>query len=520
MASCAQIVAPSGGPTDVAGPKVLNTNPANKTVDFPTDKQSITIKFDEFIQLKDASKQIVMSPPPTIAPSYDVSGKELIVNFKEPLSANTTYNINFGNAVVDNHESSISQNLTYTFSTGKYIDSNFVSGIVKLAFTDEPIGDIIVSLYKSNSFTDTTIYKVNPTYFAKTKPNGYFKIENLPSNDYVIYAFKKEGTELKYAKNDSVAISLNTVKSGTLEQNNILYLFKPNEYKRNKIIDTNSTQSGIYNIALYKPYNYKLTNLKSDISIQKIVAGTKNIDTIKVFNRNYDSSRFQLNTPDTSYQFTIKGKKKSSLPELIITAKTDITLNDTLKINLSSPYSHLVLDSIDFREDTVKIKPQYFNYSNENPFQILIYHNWKEATPYLLKFKDSAITNIYNKHNKSTTIQFNTKQTKEYGSLILNVEFSSNGKNYILQLLNKSGNELIKEFNITTSKQIKLDYLNPAELKVKLIEDLNNNGIWDNGDIDKKVLPERTYNYNQVFNIRAYWDLEQIININDIINQQ
>ncbi len=520
LASCAQIVAPTGGAKDETGPKVLNTNPSNKSLNFPLTKQNITIKFDEFIQLKDASKQIVMSPPPNIAPDYSISGKELLVNFKEPLLANTTYTINFGNSITDNHEASIAKDLTYTFSTGNHIDSNFIAGIVKLAFTNEPIGDVIVSLYKPQNFTDTTIFKTNPTYFTKTKPDGTFKIENMPSDEYKIFAYRKEGIDLKYAKNDSVAIALNTVKSSNEEEKNILYLFKPNEYKVNKVMDTSSTQSGIYNIALYKPLNYTLTNLSSNTSIQRVVIGNKNIDTIKVFSTKLDSCTFQFKTADTSYQFTIKTKKKTALSDIIINAKTEITLNDTLKIKLSSPYSRILMDSIEFKEDTLKIKPSYFNYSSSNPFQIDVYHNWKESTNYSLKFKDSAITNIYNKPNKSTVIQVNTKQTKDYGTLILNIEFTPNGKNYLFQLINKGGTEVVKEFYISKSTQLKLEYLNPAELKVKLVEDLNNNGLWDNGDIDKKILPERTFNYNQIFNIRAYWDLEQNVNINDIINQQ
>jgi hypothetical protein len=116
--------------------------------------------------------------------------------------------------------------------------------------------------------------------------------------------------------------------------------------------------------------------------------------------------------------------------------------------------------------------------------------------------------------------EINIKQFKDYGNLVLNVELEGARHNYILQLLNKNTNEIIREFNVNKSTQLKLEYLNPVEAKIKVIEDLNNNGLWDNGDLEKMILPEKVFNYNQVFNIRAYWDLEQNVNINAIINQQ
>lgn len=518
--SCAQIVAPTGGPKDETGPKVLAMEPKNKTVNFPLKQQNIKLKFDEFVQLKEPARQIVMSPPPNITPAYEISGKEVNIKFKEPLKPNTTYTINFGNAVTDNHESSISQNLIYTFSTGNYIDSNFVSGTVRNAFTNTFQGDVIVALYQSNTFTDTTLYKTNPVYFTKTKEDGSFKIENMPADEYKIYAYKKEGTDIKYALNDSVAIAKSTIISSTKPLNVDLFLFKPNLYKTNKLLDTLSNAKGLYTFVVYKATNFNISSSLSKYLYKKVISGSSNIDTIKIFTDQLDSSLFTINTPDTSYTVKLKNKAKSPVPEFTISTKAELTPSDTFKIKLSNPYQKINTDSIEFKEDTVKIKPLWLNFDDPNKMELKLFHNWKEGTNYSIKIKDSAIIDVYGNFNKNSQSTIVMKLNKEYGNLILNVSFTPNNKNYILQLLNKSSNEVVREFKITNSTQLKLDYLNPVELKVKIIEDSNNNGIWDNGDISKNLLPERVFNYNQVFNIRAYWDLEQNININDIINQQ
>ena len=219
LISCAKVVTPTGGPKDTEGPKVISVLPENKKTNFITKNQDIRIKFDEFIQLKEVSKQIVMSPPQKESPEYLINGKELVIKFKEELQKNTTYTINFGNAIADNHEGITAKNIQYTFSTGKYIDTNFISGKIRNAFTNLPSEGIIVSLYKKSIFTDTTIYKFNPTYFTKTKEDGSFLIENMPIENYFLYAYKKEGIDLKYAKNDSVAIYNSVINTKNTNSN-------------------------------------------------------------------------------------------------------------------------------------------------------------------------------------------------------------------------------------------------------------------------------------------------------------
>ena len=101
VASCAQQVAPSGGPKDEKHPKFTDSKPSNKSVKFPISGQKITIKFDEFVRLKDASQQIVISPPPPgeNGPTILENGKNIEILFNEGLERNTTYTINFGNVI-------------------------------------------------------------------------------------------------------------------------------------------------------------------------------------------------------------------------------------------------------------------------------------------------------------------------------------------------------------------------------------------------------------------------------------
>jgi hypothetical protein len=152
--------------------------------------------------------------------------------------------------------------------------------------------------------------------------------------------------------------------------------------------------------------------------------------------------------------------------------------------------------------------------------KLSIYCIWKESTKYSIELKDSSLKDIFGNFCKKTNYNFDIKPFKDYGTLLLNIEMAQGKHNYIIQLLDNSSNTVLREYNVSKSTLLKIEYLNPVLGKIKIIEDLNNNGLWDNGDLEKMTLPERTFTSNQLINIRAYWDIEQTINIDDIISQQ
>lgn len=121
---------PSGGPKDTIPPVVVKMLPDSNAINFPVSKGKITITFNEYVQLKEPSKNIILSPPQKKRPKTSIKGKSIVVTFEEPLDPNTTYSLNFGNSIVDNNESNPLPFFTYTFSTGGSIDTMMLSGSV------------------------------------------------------------------------------------------------------------------------------------------------------------------------------------------------------------------------------------------------------------------------------------------------------------------------------------------------------------------------------------------------------
>ncbi len=56
------------------------------------------------------------------------------------------------------------------------------------------------------------------------------------------------------------------------------------------------------------------------------------------------------------------------------------------------------------------------------------------------------------------------------------------------------------------------EYLKPGEYFVRLFIDINRNGVWDPGDLEKRLQPEPVYYFNKKLTLRANWELEETFN--------
>ena len=194
LSSCANEVAPTGGPKDETPPKVLKYSPENYSTNFEGKKIEIT--FDEFFQLNNYKSKLLISPPFRNEPTFTVKGKKLIINLKDDPIPSTTYKIFLGDAIVDYNESNPYPNFSYIFSTGESIDSLTLSGTLKDAYTLKPVDNAYIFLYKDLSDTAFTSHK--PYYMTKTDKDGLFKFDCLSDTIYNVYAIVENDNSLTY----------------------------------------------------------------------------------------------------------------------------------------------------------------------------------------------------------------------------------------------------------------------------------------------------------------------------------
>ena len=184
--SCARMGQPDGGWYDDDPPKVIGSNPVDQSVGVKSKK--ITILFDEFIKLEDATSKVIVSPPQLEMPEIKSAGKKIIVELQDSLKENTTYTIDFSDAISDNNEGNPMGNYTYSFSTGERIDTFEVSGYVLDASNLEPIKGILVGLY--NDLSDSA-FKTKPMLrVSRTDGSGRFVVKGVAPGQYRAYALQ------------------------------------------------------------------------------------------------------------------------------------------------------------------------------------------------------------------------------------------------------------------------------------------------------------------------------------------
>lgn len=192
IAACANIGSPDGGPYDETPPRVLSSTPGNQSAN--SDKRKIAIHFNEYVKIENASEKVVVSPPQIEAPNIRAVGKQVHIELFDTLQPNTTYTIDFSDAIVDNNEGNPMGNYTFSFSTGEHIDTMEVSGYVLNAEDLEPIKGILVGLYAVNEDGKAPDSLFRTRHFervSRTNGSGHFVIKGLARDrQYRAFALK------------------------------------------------------------------------------------------------------------------------------------------------------------------------------------------------------------------------------------------------------------------------------------------------------------------------------------------
>jgi len=210
MAACASIGAPDGGIYDEVPPKVVACYPADRSIG--NAQRKMRIRFNEYIKLENANEKVIVSPPQIEPANIRAEGKSVKITLYDSLKANTTYTIDFSDAIVDNNEGNPMGHYTYSFSTGQDIDTMEVSGIVLSAADLEPIKGILVGLYPIDTLFSDTILRSKPfSRVSRTNGSGKFCIKGVKPGQYRAFALEdKDGDFLFSQKSERIAFMTDT----------------------------------------------------------------------------------------------------------------------------------------------------------------------------------------------------------------------------------------------------------------------------------------------------------------------
>lgn len=512
--ACASLQQPQGGPRDMLPPKVLEESPKNLNTNFKGDKIDIT--FDEYFKLSSEFTEISISPSLEITPVYKIKKKILEIVFKDSLEKNTTYTINFGKAIQDVNESNVLKNYSYVFATGPVLDSLQISGTIISSNDNKPVKDATVFIFHLEQ--DTLFGKKKPSLFSTTDSAGHFSLKNLKEGKYTIYGLKEANSDRIYnSPNEEIAFLKNPINLVRDTSNILLKLFKGIP-ERLRILDKKIEKDGriiyIFNKSIKKPSLTFIdpTNLKDPI-----INFSSKGDTALVWLRSYDfdSLKVVINSNNIPLDTIKLTRSKKDIYERTILFSNNLSggkikPGTSLQLSFNLPIANINKQSIELLEDSIPKTGFIINQLDQSNRIYTVSFPWKIKKIYTLKFNEGAVKDIYNTANKPLKLDFELDEVENYGNLSLNIVKEDSTKNYILQLFNSAKN-LYKEEIIKENKTIVFNNIPISKYTLKVIEDANNNGEFDTGNVKLKTQPEKVWFFDKEIITRANWDREEKI---------
>lgn len=570
--SCASIGRPDGGAFDETPPRFISSTPVAGALN--NTKSRIVMQFDEFIKLEKPNEKVVVSPPQVQQPEIKPNGKRIAINLLDSLKANTTYTIDFSDAIVDNNEGNPLGNFSFTFSTGAVIDTMEVAGTVLEAFNLEPVKGMLVGLH--TNLADSAFTKLPFDRVARTDSRGRFSIRGVAPGKYHIFGLNDSDQNFTFSQ-----------KSEALAFNDSLIIPRFEERLRQ---DTSWVDSLTVDTVMerrythYLPDNVILRSFKEAIFSQYLVKSERL--TPQKFTLYFSAPADTVPTLkglnfDEKEAFVIEKALRNDTIHYWLKDSL-IYKQDTLSLSLSYLYTD-TLNQLIPRTDTLRLAAKRVVKKEEAPkkkkkkdeeeqpeptrflsvqtsapgtmdvyaFLSLTFDEpiasfdstaihlrqkvdtlWKEL-PFDFEQDPSLMRrfNLYYDWEFEKEYEFSVDSTAfvgQYGLFTDKIKqsfkvrakeeyaalfFNITGADSIafVQLLDPQ-DKAIRQVSVIEGKA-DFYYLNPGKYTARLVIDPNNNGVWDTGNYEEKRQPEMVYYYPQLVELKANWEVEQDWNL-------
>jgi len=503
---------PTGGKKDITPPKLQKSNPPMQSVYF--DEGGFQLEFDENVGLENVHSQLVVSPPMKERPDVKYNKKKITVHFdKDDLLENTTYNFNFGNSIKDHNEGNILKNFSYVFSTGSYIDSISISGHIHDAFTEDPLNNVIVLLYRN--LEDSMPLTSLPNYFGMSDELGEYTIGNIKNGEYKLFALEDLNQNYIYDQASERIAFLDEfllLDSNLSEINFNVF----GEETSNQFVSERQIED--YGKLLYK-FNKPLKDLNITLinavfeKDEYVVKLSEEKDSLYIWFPDFKDTFTMILNDDSSFIDTTEMEiipvfSMEEMPpfRIIPNFKGKIDFYKELDLNFDNPIYEWNPKMITLYEDSVekKIEPYFVD---SLKLTLRIPYKWDEEKKYLLLVGLGSFIDFYDQRNDILELKFGAQEENFYGKINLDIDLGETQPPFIFQLLDVDKN-VIDEKTLTESQIVTYTFLRPKEYGFRLIQDLNNNGKWDTGEYESKRQPEPIIYFPGNSKVRSNWELD------------
>ncbi|MFR9651068.1 MAG: Ig-like domain-containing protein [Rikenellaceae bacterium] len=139
-----------------------------------------------------------------------------------------------------------------------------------------------------------------------------------------------------------------------------------------------------------------------------------------------------------------------------------------------------------FERDTMNLRKWYLRADS-----------WAEGgSKYRLTIPAATFTDLLGQQNDSISKEFTPYIAAEYSTVVVNMRGSKERpSHYVLELINKG--KVIERKVGVGSEKVQFNYVPEGEVELRIIEDRNNNGEWDSGNLIERRQPEKSAMFTQ-----------------------
>ena len=504
VTACAKQGYPTGGPKDTDPPQALGAKPLNESRHF--NATEFYIQFDEYVVLKDADNNVLVSPPMAQKPEYGTKGKGVMVKLKDTLRANTTYLFQFKEAIADFNEGNVLPSYEYVFSTGEGMDTLMLAGRVERSRDGKPWGETLQVL----AFRpDDTV----PALVTRTDKGGNFAFHYIPEGRYRLVAMEDKNKNLKADSTEAVAWDTayhSAVDSIDSTQLAILHISAPDR-RTQRVLKAEFVTPGHIVVSTLLPMQHPV--IEGEPHQWRLNAKG---DTLNVWCLNKQCDSTVLMLTDSGIRDTLKLRyRPSSRGRGNVQPKVQLVkplcdgnkaFYDSLMLAFSMPVSAardtLQAEVISLKDSTVALYPIWLDSTGMTARIGATLHSGEE---YSMRIADSLFTDLYGHPSDSLNFRLTPK---DYGILTIHIDNRS-GSPLVVEVLDKRDTVVQYATLAAQSATLKFTHLPEGDYRLRAVIDTDSNGRWTTGDYTLGRQPERSVLFEKTLQLREKWEMEE-----------
>ncbi len=196
-----------------------------------------------------------------------------------------------------------------------------------------------------------------------------------------------------------------------------------------------------------------------------------------------------------------------------------------ISVDFTYPLTKLDTLAFDFQKidaDSV-VTAQKFSFERDTS-NIRRYHLRTEwgtlGDKFSLTIPAGAIEDIAGFSNDTIVANYSLLDPEKFATVVINLESSAPAETkYIIQLLNGSS-KLIEEKCDQVAGKVQFNYVPAGDIRLRIIEDRNGNGVWDSGNVVERRQSERSEIFSQdgesTFTTKVNWEMEFTMDMDKI----